>query len=68
MFVGVAAHTVTMGVMACVSIIGSADGFGAIGSAQEVSFHGDADVLLDLMVLAGTITFQAGQAISEKEI
>ena len=66
-FMSIAAYTIAMGVMTCISIISSADGLGAVGSAQEIGFHGDADVFLDLVVLTGTVAFQAGQTISEKE-
>ena len=55
-FVGIAAYTVTMCIVARVSIISSADGLGTVGSAQEVCLHGYADIFLDLMVLTGTIT------------
>ena len=64
-FVGVAAYTITVGVMTWIFIISGANGFGGVGSAQEVGLHGDADVFLDLMVLTCTVTFQAGHTVSE---
>ena len=64
--IGVAAYTITMGVMTRIFFISGANGFGGVGSAQEVSLHGDADVFFDLMVLTCAVTFQTGHTISEK--
>ena len=61
----IAANTVTVCVVSWNTVNSINQSLGCICSLQEISFHGDPHIGLDLVILAGTVSLQAGNAIAK---